>query len=206
MFTLKGVTYKDILAIRELEIPAGQTTCIIGESGSGKSTLLRLLNHLYTCDEGEIHFRGEPLEEMDAVRLRRQVVMLSQTPAVFADTVKENLQAGLMFSEQPAASDERLAEVLKKVNLDKAFADKAEDLSGGEQQRLALARIMLMDPPVFLLDEPTSALDEGMEQEVMGRFFDEVRKHRKTVIMVTHATEMAERFSDRIINIEDYKM
>ncbi|HET7580254.1 MAG TPA: ATP-binding cassette domain-containing protein [Bacillales bacterium] len=204
MFALKGVTYKDILDIDALEIHENQTTAIIGESGSGKSTLLKLLNHMISPDSGEVLFNGEPIDKIDAVELRRQVVMLAQQPALFGDTVKENLEAGLGFSEKPSALDEQMKEALQKVNLHKGLDEEAEKLSGGEQQRLALARVMLMDPPVFLLDEPTSALDEDMEQLVMEHFFDYARANDKTVVMVTHATKIAERFADRLIEIEPF--
>ncbi|HEU5140818.1 MAG TPA: ABC transporter ATP-binding protein [Bacillales bacterium] len=204
MFTLKRVTYKDILNIDDLEIHENQTTGLIGESGSGKSTLLKLLNHMISPDNGEVLFNGESVNKINAVELRRQVVMLAQQPALFGDTVKENLEAGLGFSEKAPASDEQMKETLKKVNLHKNLDEEAERLSGGEQQRLALARVMLMDPPVFLLDEPTSALDEGMEELVMERFFDYARANDKTVVMVTHATKMAERFADRMIEIEPF--
>ncbi|HET7580598.1 MAG TPA: ABC transporter ATP-binding protein [Bacillales bacterium] len=204
MFTLKGVTYKDILNIDTLEIHENQTTAIIGKSGSGKSTLLKLLNHMISPDSGEVLFNGESINKMDAVELRRQVVMLGQQPALFGDTVKENLEAGLEFSEKPSAADEQMKAALQKVNLHKELDEEAEPLSGGEQQRLALARVMLMDPPVFLLDEPTSALDEDMEQLVMGNFFDYARANDKTVVMVTHAAKIAERFADRLIEIEPF--
>lgn len=204
MFTLKGIVYKDILDIEALEIHEKQTTGIIGESGGGKSTLLKMLNHMISPDRGEILYNSEPIDKMEAVDLRRQVVMLAQQPVVFGDTVKENLQAGLAFSEKPLVSDEQMKETLQKVNLHKELGEEAEPLSGGEQQRLALARVILMDPPVFLLDEPTSALDEDMEQLVMERFFDYAKANDKTVVMVTHATKIAERFADRLIEIAPF--
>ncbi|HET7579676.1 MAG TPA: ATP-binding cassette domain-containing protein, partial [Bacillales bacterium] len=119
LFSLKGVTYKDILDIDTLEIHENQTTGLIGESGSGKSTLLKLLNHMISPDQGEVLFNGEPINKINAVELRRQVVMLAQQPALFGDTVKENLQAGLEFSERAPASDEQMKEALEKANLHK---------------------------------------------------------------------------------------
>lgn len=204
LFTLKGVHYKDILEIDELEINENQTTAIVGESGGGKTTLLKMLNHLISPDQGEVLFNGEPVHEMDPVELRRQVVMLPQQPVLFADTVKENLLAGLAFSEKPAATENQMKEALEKANLHKNLEEKAERLSGGEQQRLALARVILLDPPVFLLDEPTSALDEDMEQLVMEQFFEHAKSNDKTVVMVTHARKMAEQFADQMIEIAPF--
>lgn len=204
LFVLKEVQYKDILEIDKLEIRGNQTTAIVGESGGGKTTLLKMLNHIISPDRGEILFNGKPIVEMDAVQLRRQVVMLTQQPALFADTIKENLLAGLDFSEKTAASEEQMKEALGQVNLLKDLEENADQLSGGEQQRLALARVILMDPPIFLLDEPTSALDEGMEQLVMERFFEYAKSNTKTVVMVTHARQMAQQFADQLIEIEPY--
>lgn len=204
LFTLKDVQYKDILDIDELEVGKNETTAIVGESGGGKTTLLKMLNHMISPDSGEILFDRKPVAGMDAVQLRRQVVMLPQQPVLFAETVKENLLAGLHFSEKPEATEEQMEEALRQVNLHKDLDEKADQLSGGERQRLALARVILMDPPVFLLDEPTSALDENMEELVMERFFDYARSKRKTVVMVTHARKMAEQFADRLVEIAPF--
>jgi putative ABC transport system ATP-binding protein len=204
MFTLKKVTYKDILHIKELHIPAAQTTAIVGESGSGKSTLLKLLNHLASCDEGEITFNGKLIDEYDPVELRRQVIMLPQTPVLFAETVKEELHIGLQFSEKPSVADKALEQVLQVVRLNKSLEEKTGNLSGGERQRLALGRVLLVDPPVFLLDEPTSALDEGLEEVVMQQFFESIEGREKTVVMVSHSVNMARRFADQLIEMDPF--
>ncbi|MFC7391989.1 ABC transporter ATP-binding protein [Scopulibacillus cellulosilyticus] len=206
MFTLKGVRFKQIINIPSLEIPDAKITGIVGESGSGKSTLLKLLNHLTSYDEGTIELNGKAIEQYDPVELRRQVVMLPQTPVLYAKTVKDNLLIGLHFSEKPPVSDQELKRMLEVVHLDKALEDNAETLSGGEKQRLALARVLLMDPPVFLLDEPTSALDEGLEDAVMNGFFNTIKERCKTVVMVTHSLNMARRYCDVLVNIRPFTM
>lgn len=170
MFILKDVTYKDILQIPYLEIHKEKITCIIGESGSGKSTLLRMLNDLQSPTSGSIHYKGAPISSYPPIHLRREVVMLGQTPPIFEKTVKDNLLIGLRFSEKPFPSDEQLQQALATVSLEKDLEDNASSLSGGEKQRLSLARVLLMDPPVYLLDEPTSALDADTEKRVMKQF------------------------------------
>ena len=159
MFILKDVTYKDILHIPYLQIQKETITCIIGESGSGKSTLLRMLNDLQSPTSGTIEYNGKPISDYPPIQLRRDVVMLGQTPPIFDGTVKDNLLMGLRLSEKPSPSDDTLQNALTTVSLNKNLEDNAASLSGGEKQRLAFARIILMDPPVYLLDEPTSALD-----------------------------------------------
>ncbi|MDF2616562.1 MAG: ABC-type transport system involved in cytochrome bd biosynthesis, ATpase and permease component [Sedimentibacter sp.] len=206
MFILKNVKYKNILDINNLEIKENLTACIVGESGSGKTTLLRLLNKMISCDSGEIYYNNKPLSGIDSVILRRSVVMLPQSPAIFKGTVRDNLLMGLNFSEKPAVSDEILKITLKTVKLNKDINDNADKLSGGEKQRLALGRILIMNPDVLLLDEPSSALDEDTENIIIEALVDFSRKNKKTLVMVTHSKSVAERFSDEIITIENGKL
>lgn len=201
MFALRNVKYKDILDIGHLDIPAGQITCIVGESGSGKTTLLKLLNHLISCDEGEIWVNDTPITEYDPIKLRRDIVMLTQSPTIFKGTVQDNLQIGLGFSGKPSAPEPELLEALEKVHLHKNLNQDAESLSGGEKQRLALARVLLMEPSVLLLDEPSSALDEETAQFVMEKLADYIRPRHKTLIMVTHSKDLVAAFADHVIEV-----
>jgi len=206
VFELEMVRYKNILSVDSLCVPAGKVTCITGESGGGKTTLLRLLNKLISPDEGEIRFHGVPLSQIDSVLLRRKAVMLSQEPPIFPGTVRDNLQAGLRFSEKPAASDPELYSTLRLVCLDKQLADNAETLSGGEKQRLALGRLLLLDPEVFLLDEPSSALDEETEILLIRTLLQNVRTAAKTVVMVTHSKTLAREHGDLIVEISNGRL
>lgn len=201
-FILEGIKYKDILDITELKIPLQKATCLLGESGSGKTTLLRLLNLLISPDCGKINFMGEDLDQLNPVELRRRVVMLPQAPVVFPGSVEDNLLQGLVFSEKPLPPPEKLALVMEKVKLSKELHTPAGVLSGGEKQRLALARIFLMDPDVFLLDEPSSALDELTEKFVLDRLTEYVRSQGKTLIMVTHNRLMGDFYADHTVFLE----
>jgi len=201
LFQLEKVIFKNIINIDRMEISPHKTTCLIGESGAGKSTLLKLLNKMNIPDEGKVYYNETPLQEIDSVKLRREVVMISQTPLLFGDTVEDNLQKGLMFSEKPLASRDELMKTLEIVRLDKPLDGFAERLSGGERQRLSLGRVLLMKPPVYLLDEPTSALDEETEIEVMKSFIETAKGHGGSIIMVTHSTNIAEQYGEEIITI-----
>ncbi len=203
VFTLKEVQYKDIINIEKLHIPGRKITCIVGQSGSGKSTLLRLLNHLISYDHGTIIYKNVSLQQIDPIQLRREVIMASQVPTIFAGTVKDNLLIGLKFSEKPFVDDPKLKAVLELVCLNKSLTDNAEQLSGGEKQRLALARVLLLNPEVYLLDEPTSALDSETETKVMGNFIREVQNKQKTLIIVTHSNKLAETCADTIIELKN---
>lgn len=203
MFTLKNVKYKDILDIKDLNINKHQVTCIIGESGSGKTTLLRLLNKLISCDSGEIFYNNQSLKDINSIELRREVVMLPQSPAIFSGSVKDNLLIGLKFAEKPMVSDDKLNDILKLVGLNKKLTENAENLSGGEKQRLAIGRIILLQPEVLLLDEPSSALDEDTENMIIETVVNYTKENNKTLIMVTHSKKIAHLFSDKIIVIKN---
>ena len=201
MFELNRVRYKKILDIPRLFIPAAKVTCIMGESGGGKTTLLKLLNHLISPDSGEVRFLGKNILEYSPVKLRREVVMLPQTPIIFPGNVAHNLNLGLRFAEKPLLPNEKLEEVLEKVNLAKKLDSPTEELSGGEKQRLALARIILMKPPVLLLDEPSSALDEGTEKLVLEAVLNYIRREKKTLVMVTHSRTIAANYADLAVTV-----
>lgn len=203
LFRLEQVKIKQVLKIDHLEIPESHATCIIGPSGSGKTTLLRLLNKLNACDAGEIYYKDKPLSGMDSVLLRREAIMLSQQPAVYDGTVRDNLQIGRHFAEKQTASEEEMKETMNEVQLQVSLDQTASELSGGEAQRMALARVLLLDPEVLLLDEPTSALDDQTEEEVIKRVTEWVEQHRRTMIMVTHSAAMARTYGENLIRIEN---
>jgi putative ABC transport system ATP-binding protein len=201
MFNIYNIRYKDILEIDNLSLPPERVTCITGESGSGKTTLLKLLNRLISPDRGEITFGGRPLTEIDPVALRRQAVMLPQVPSVFAGNVRDNLQVGLLFAEKPPATEESMLQVLEQLSLKKGLSDDPEKFSGGERQRLALARVLLADPPVLLLDEPSASLDEGTEHTVISRLVAIAGARAKTLVMVTHSGAIAREFADYLVEL-----
>ncbi|WP_144492361.1 MULTISPECIES: ATP-binding cassette domain-containing protein [Bacillus cereus group] len=201
MFILKDIIYKDILSIPYLQIQKEKITCIIGKSGSGKSTLLRMLNDLQSPTSGTIEYNGKLISDYPPIQLRRDVVMLGQTPPIFDGTIKDNLLMGLRLSEKPFPNDDALRSALTTVSLEKNLEDNANSLSGGEKQRLAFARIVIMDPPVYLLDEPTSALDSDTERRVMKQFSTLAREKKKTVIFITHSQQLPEEIADDIIEI-----
>jgi putative ABC transport system ATP-binding protein len=199
MFELKDVRYKDILHIKSMKIPDKTITCLVGESGAGKSTLLKMLNIMLSPDHGDIYYQKNNLKLKDPIQHRRHVVMLAQQPVIFEGTIRENLQIGLVFSEQKLKEEQELEEALKIVHLSKLLNDDAETLSGGEKQRLALARVYLMNPEVFLLDEPTSALDEETEEEVIGNFIKKAKEKEQSIIMITHSQKIAEKYGENLL-------
>lgn len=203
MFTFDNVKYKDILAIDDLKIELGKVTCITGPSGSGKSTFLRLINKLISPDSGTIALNGENIASINSVSYRRRVPMLSQSPVTFPGTIRDNLLIGRKFQGKKTLSDDKLLAALKAVSLDEPLDKDIENLSGGEQQRVSIARLMLLDSEIYLLDEPSSALDDITEDFVIKSMVDMAKDENKTIIYVTHSNSMADKYSDRVINIVD---
>ncbi len=201
VFQLKDIQYKNILQIDHMDIPLHRITCIVGESGGGKTTLLKMFNALISPSQGEIYFKKEKIQDMDAVQLRRKVIMLGQNPVIFPSTIRDNFHIALGFSEKELLPDQRLEEYLRMVHLNKALDQAVENLSGGERQRLALARVFALDPEVLLLDEPSSALDEETETLIIEETVGYAKKFNKTLIMVTHSKMIAETYGENLIKI-----
>jgi putative ABC transport system ATP-binding protein len=202
IFLLRNVMYKSILHIDHIEIPANKVTCIVGESGAGKSTLLKLLNIMLTADSGSIYYQDKNLDNVDPVHHRRRVVMLAQQPTIFEGTIRENLNIGLVFSEKKEKEDHELIKAMTIVYLNKDLDEDAGTLSGGEKQRLALARVYLMEPEVYLLDEPTAALDEETEEVVMGNFIKKVKEKGQSLIMITHSQKITTKYGENLITLK----
>lgn len=202
MFRLENVIYKKILNIDHAVIPEGKTTCIVGKSGSGKTTFLKLLNGLISPYPGEIYYKGEALSQINLIQHRRSVIMLQQTPSIYDGTIQDNLQIGRKFSHLHEATNTEMLQALDHVLLHKDLQTNANELSGGEKQRLALARILLLKPEVIMMDEPTSALDEGTAEDMMKVILRIGKEKGQTMIMITHSKAVVEEFAESIIEID----
>jgi len=191
-----------------LHIKSKQTTALIGHSGSGKSTLIKLLLRLYDVRKGKITIDGQNIRNIKISSLYEHIAYISQDPSVFDGSVRENLEYSL--GEKLKVTDDILLEALKKAQADEFVNDMKNGLdteigehgvflSGGEKQRLALARIFLKNPKILILDEPTSALDSKSEYEVT-KVLNKVMKNR-TVIVIAHRLQTI-READKICVIK----
>ena len=185
-------------------ISAAGVTAVVGPSGSGKTTLLRLCNRLDAPDEGTVRYRGRDLATVDVLAHRRQVGMVFQQPVMFGGSVRDNLLVA-----RPGAEDTRLARALADVGLPPSVLDaQAARLSGGEAQRVCLARTLITGPEVLLLDEPTSALDPATRLAFEHLVLDLARgtgdraARPVPVLWVTHDDDQLRRVADRVLALD----
>lgn len=205
MFILENIKYKKVLDIKYLKINS-KVTSIIGPSGSGKSTTLKLLNKLITPDSGEITYNNKNLKDIDSIDLRREITMLPQNPVIYEGNLRDNLNIGLVFQEKEILPDEELTKILESVSLNKNLDDEINNYSGGEKQRVCLARLLATKPKVVLLDEPSSGLDDDTEDFVINTMVNYAHNTDASIIMVTHSKEVALKYSDEIIEIREGKI
>lgn len=194
-----------------LDVKSGEVLAIIGPSGSGKSTLLRCLNFLETPDSGRIEVAGVRIEaenhptQRQILELRRMAGMVFQSFNLFPHmTVLENVSfaqkrvAGRTSSE----ADDKSIDLLKRVGLEAKAKEFPHRCSGGQQQRIAIARALALNPKVMLFDEPTSALDPELGLEVLA-VMRELADEGMTMIVVTHEMHFAESVSDHVMIMAD---
>ena len=176
--------------------PAGRCTAVAGPSGAGKSTLLRLLDRLLEPTSGTVLFHGRPLPSYDVLEVRRRVGLVQQVPVVLGDTVLQDLRVG-----RPQLSADEAERLLERAGLDVALDRGTADLSGGEAQRLCLARALAVGPEVLLLDEPTSALDAVAAQAV-ERVVRALVADGLSAVLVSHDLRQARRLADDVVVLE----
>ena len=180
------------------EIPPG-TTSVVGPSGAGKSTLLRLLNRLADPDSGTIAYNRRPLTEYDPLKLRREVSLVPQLPALLEGSVGNNVD----YAACLAGCEPDCERSLGLAGLDASFADRdVNKLSVGEQQRAMLARALAQNPQVLLLDEPTSALDEATRDAVEQTLAQLRREIDVSIVLVSHDPAQARRLGDWVLRLE----
>lgn len=188
-----------------LKIKEQEMVAIVGPSGCGKSTLLNIIGQIDDQYDGTLLIDEKTMNKLNQSQkekfIRYHINYLFQNFALIeTETVKENLLIGLEYSKlKKQEKNERIAEVLKKVKLEKTLNKKVYELSGGEQQRIALARIMLKPGNIVLADEPTGNLDKDSSLLVM-KVLKELQKDGKTIIIVTHSEKIA-RQCDRIVEL-----
>jgi putative ABC transport system ATP-binding protein len=191
-----------ILSNVSFEIAAGERVAVFGPSGPGKSTLIRLLNRLDEPTSGTVYIQGQDYRHVPPRRLRRRLGLVMQQPYLFPGTVADNLRFGPQAHGE-TLSDERIEALLKGVDLAGYAEREVSTLSGGEAQRVNLARTLANKPEVLLLDEPTSSLDESARHEVESTILSVLDAQGVTCLLVSHDREQVQRMAERVLFMKD---
>lgn len=195
-----------------LTVPHGEFLALLGSSGSGKSTLLNLIAGLDRPSSGAVVAHGKNLSKMSSLELaryRRQTVgMVFQSFNLLPRmTLEENLELPLRLAEVDRSERAtRVREALQRVGLEKRIGHRPSELSGGEQQRTAVARALVNRPKILLADEPTGNLDSATGESILTLLREIQKNPGMTVVMVTHERTLAERFADRLAVMGDGKL
>ncbi len=197
----REVAERSIVKNVSFAVRTGDLLGIVGASGSGKSSLLRLLNRLDEPTQGTVYLDGQDYRQLPPQELRRKVGMVTQRPYLFPGDVASNLRFG-PAQRGETVSDDEIQRLLEQVGLTGFATQDVSVLSGGEQQRVSLARTLANQPEVLLLDEPTSALDEQSKRGIEDLIESLVRDHGLTCVLVTHDRDQARRICPRVIVLE----
>ena len=183
-------------------VAAGDIVGIAGPSGAGKSSLLRLLNLLRSPSAGTITYKGRPLDQYEPAQLRREVGYVLQKPYLFGGDVRDNLEyAYRVWRQKPDAQE--ISAYLERVNLPASILDKTKnEMSGGEQQRVALVRSLLAKPQVLLLDEVTASLDEVNTLLLEQLIRTEWSARSITVLFISHQPAQLRRLAQSVLVLE----
>lgn len=201
---------KIVLDINNLNFQEGRIYAIVGPNGSGKTTLLNILNLLEKPDEGQIFFYDKEISNKsnsDTLGIRRRMTLVNQDSFLFHSTVYNNIAYGLKIRSIPSkVQKSRIRSALNIVGLSGFKDRKADQLSGGEAQRVVIARALVIKPEVLFLDEPTANIDQK-HIDVVERIIKKIKKEIKTtVIFTTHDLSQAYRLADEVISLLDGKI
>jgi D-methionine transport system ATP-binding protein len=211
LLQLKSINYTPVNFTRPLltdisfSLAAGECISLTGMTGAGKSTLLRLLNRLIEPTAGEILFVGEDYRSMPPIALRQKIRLVSQEPKLLGMKVRAALAYPLQLqSIDPAEITQRIATVAEQFELPPDWFDRSElQLSPGQKQIVSIARGLITRPQILLLDEPIASLDVTTADRILRTIVDIARSQQMGLIIVNHQLELAAKFSDRLLYLQD---
>lgn len=188
-----------ILQVDSLDVHGGEVLALVGPNGAGKTTLLLVLAQLLGRQEGQMTFLGKSLASWDKLEYRRRISLVFQNPMLLDMSVEDNVALGLKFRGLPDAEiRQRVARWLRRLGILTLAQRRAVELSGGEAQRVSLARAFAPEPQLLLLDEPFPGLDPPARTSLMNDLADLLTEEHRTAILVTHNLKEAAKLSDRV--------
>jgi tungstate transport system ATP-binding protein len=188
-----------VLHVETLEIARGEVLAVVGPNGAGKTTLLMALAHLLGPQEGQMEFLGEPVLAWGNLRHRRKIALVFQNPLLLDMSVFDNVALGLRFRRIPEpVVRARVQSWLHRLRIDGLARRRASQLSGGEGQRVSLARAFVLEPELLLLDEPFLALDPPARAKLVRDLAGILQSGNRTALLVTHNLAEAAKISSRV--------
>lgn len=190
---------RDALRIDSLDIQRGETLTVVGPNGAGKSTLLLALARLLKPSDGDILYDGKSLKQWNELDYRRRISFVFQAPLLMDMTVEQNVALGLKFRGTSREETRARVEVwMKQLGVESLSKRRAGQLSGGEAQRVSLARAFVLEPELLLLDEPFAALDPPTHAKLLEDLSHILKRDHRTSVFVTHNLKEAAKLSHRI--------
>ncbi|MEG2080109.1 MAG: ABC transporter ATP-binding protein [Oscillospiraceae bacterium] len=202
ILSLRNVTFENLIKYPDISINACEATFIVGESGCGKSSLLKLFNATVSNSSGEIFYNGKSILEIDTIKLRREVLLVSQNIFLFDNTIEENFKEYYSYLEKGLISKDKIKEYIDLCRIDFPINADCTLMSGGERQRVFIAICLSLMPKVIMLDEPTSALDEKTSDEMLLNIKNFCKSHDITLLVVSHDKSLTEKYADNVITLE----
>ena len=188
-----------VLQVDSLDIQRGETLTVVGPNGAGKSSLLLALACLLKPSRGDIVYDGKSLKQLNELEYRRKISFVFQAPLLMDMTVEQNVALGLKFRGTPKEETrKRAGEWMKQLGVESLAKRRAGQLSGGEAQRVSLARAFVLEPELLLLDEPFSALDPPTRSKLIQDLSQLLEDSQRTAVFVTHNLNEAAKLSHRI--------
>jgi len=189
----------DALRIEALDIQRGEILTVVGPNGAGKSTLLLALARLLKPSQGEIIYGGKSLKQWDELEYRRKISFVFQSPLLMDMTVEQNVTLGLKFRGTTKEETKvRAAKWMKQLGVEALSKRRAGQISGGEAQRVSLARAFVLEPELLLLDEPFAALDPPARAKLLNELSILLKEDGRTAVFVTHNLNEAAQLSHRL--------
>lgn len=195
---------RTILQVPSVELTEGEVLALVGHNGAGKTTLLQVMALVLEPTEGTVYFRGQEVNRHNALETRRKMAAVLQQPLLLNTTVYKNVAVGLHIRKIPKKTIEKLVQPwLERLGIAHLAKESVRGLSGGEAQRVSLARALVLEPQVLFLDEPFSALDTPTREELLKEIGTILKENNMTAVFVTHNYQEIPELADRVIELKN---